>query len=340
MENQSNERARCETPRRAGARACLLAGSALLLVAGSVVHAQSNWPVKPVRMILGFSAGGISDVLGRAVAAKMTANMGQSIVVENKPGAGSTIACDYVAKSPPDGYTIMLQDIASHAINASLYSKLPYHSTRDFAPVTLLAASPLMLVVHPTSSARTVQELVALLKAGSGKLTYGSSGAGTVPHLAAEQLKALAGADIVHVPYKGSTPSTQAILANEVSFVFSSMPPAVSNVKAGKLRALAVTSAKRVSAVGDVPTMLEAGLRDAEFVVYSGILAPAGTPRPIIDRLRDEFARAMASDEMKAVADRIGAEPAVGTPEALGALVEREIARYAPLVRASGVKVD
>ena len=219
--------------------------------------AQGDYPSKPVRMVVGFAAGGISDVLGRAIAIPLSKQLGQQVIVENKPGAGTTIAGDFIARSTPDGYNIWLQDITTHAINNTLYPRLPYDSTKDFSFVAMVASTPLMLVVHPSTQAASVRELVQLLKANPGKLSYGSSGAGTIVHLSGEMLKAAAGVDVLHVPYKGSNPATQAILGGEVTFVFSTMPPALSNSKAGKLRALAVTTPKRWPSLPDLPAIAE-----------------------------------------------------------------------------------
>ncbi len=304
------------------------------------VSAQSNYPNRPIRIIVAFSAGGISDVIARALAAKMSNTIGQPVVVENKPGAASTLAGDLVAKSTPDGYTVWLQDITTHSINATLYAKLPFDPIKDFAPVTLVASTPLMLVVHPSNPAKNLKELVAFLKSGDGKHAYGSSGSGSPNHLAGELLKTANAIEVLHIPYKGSAPSTQAILANEIAFVFSSMPPAVSNVKGGRLRALAVTSAKRVPAAPDVPTMIEAGMPNFDIVVYTGILAPAGTPAPIVDRLNAEFAKAVAADEIKVVYEKVGADAITNTPDAFRAMIAQQIAIMAPLVRASGAKAD
>ncbi|MFM9888036.1 MAG: Bug family tripartite tricarboxylate transporter substrate binding protein [Burkholderiales bacterium] len=313
------------------------------LVGASVsasVSAQSNYPNRPIRIIVAFAAGGISDVIARALAAKMSNTIGQPVVVENKPGAASTLAGDFVAKSAPDGYTVWLQDITTHSINATLYTKLPFDPIKDFAPVTLVAWTPLMLVVHPSNPAKDLRELVAFLKTSGGKHAYGSSGSGSPNHLAGELLKTANGIDTLHIPYKGSAPSTQAILANEIAFVFSSMPPAVSNVKGGRLRALAVTSTKRVPAAPDVPTMIEAGMPNFDVVVYTGILAPAGTPAPIVQRLNEEFTKAVASEEIKVVYEKVGADAITNTPEAFRAMIAQQIATMAPLVRASGAKAD
>lgn len=312
-----------------------------LACASFAVAAQEPYPSRPIRLILGFAAGGISDVLGRTLAAKMSPALGQPIIVENKPGGGSTIAADFVAKSPPDGHTVWLQDITSHAINASLYKKLTFDSIKDFAPVTLVAYSPLLLAVHPSQPMTNVQELIAQLKANPRKFSYGSAGIGSSNHLTGELLKNLAGiADLVHVPYKGSTPVAQAVLSNDVTFAFLSMPPAVANVSAGKLRGLAVTSAARVSAVPQVPTMIESGLKDFDIVVNTGILVPARTPPAIIARLHAEFAKAVAAEDVKAVFAKVGAEGTSMAPDAVGALIARDIARLGALVRASGATAD
>ena len=313
--------------------------SFLVGVLGSA-WAQADYPRQPIRMVVGFASGGISDVLARAIAAKMSVNLGQQVVVENKPGAGTTIAADTVARANPDGYTIFFQDITTHAINASLYAKLPYDSVKDFTMIGTVASTPLMLVVHPSSSAKSVKELVTLLKSQPGKHSYGSSGNGTILHLSGEMLKAAGGLDVQHIPYKGSSPATQAILSNEVSFVFSTMPPAVANARAGKLRALAVTTPKRVPAAPDVPTMIEAGLEGFEVVLYSGIMGPKGMDPAIVRRLNAEFAKAVNSDEIRKVYDNLGADALLGTPQALADLVSKEITKLAPVVRASGAKVD
>ena len=303
-------------------------------------RSQSDYPSRPIKMVVGFAAGGISDVLGRAIAAKMTTTIGQPVVVENKPGAGTTIAGDAVAKAAPDGYTIWLQDITSHAINASLYTKLPYDSIRDFTTVTLVASTPLMLVVHPSTPAKSVKELAALLKANPGKYSYGSSGTGTILHLASELFNSGEGLQVLHVPYKGSGPATQAILAGEVTYVFSTMPPAVSNAKAGKLRALAVTTPKRVPAAPEVPTMIEAGVPNFEIILYNGVLGPRGMDAAVVRKLNAEFAKVVATDEIKTVFEKLGADAISSTPESFHAMLEKEIAKLAPVVKASGAKAD
>jgi tripartite-type tricarboxylate transporter receptor subunit TctC len=310
-----------------------------LLVSANVL-AQADYPNKPVRLVVGFAAGGISDVLGRAIAIPLSKQLGQQVIVENKPGAGTTIAGDFTVRSAPDGYTLWLQDITTHAINANLYAKLPYDSVKDFSYVAMVASTPLMLVVHPSTPAGNVRELIALLKANPAKYSYGSSGNGTIVHLASEMLKSSAGVEALHVPYKGSNPATAAILGGEVAFVFSTMPPAISNVKSGRLRPLAVTTPKRSGAAPEVPTMIEAGLPNFEIVLYSGVLAPKGMDRAVVRKLNAEFARAVQAPEMQAVWQNIGADPIVMSPEEFEKATAGEIAKLAPVVKASGAKVD
>ena len=314
--------------------------SAALSLVSAPGFAQTDYPNKHIRMIVGFAAGGISDVLGRAIAARMSPLIGQQVIVENRPGAGTTIAGDVTAKAAPDGYTIWLQDITAHAINATLVPKLPYDTLRDFTPIALVASTPLMLVVHPSMPVNSVQELSQYLRARPGRTMYGSSGSGASVHMASEMYRAAVNADVIHVPYRGSAPATTAILANEVTFVFSTMPPAVANVQAGRLRALAVTTSKRVAAAPSVPTMMEAGIANYELVLWSGVLGPANMPPAIVRRLNGEFAKVMAMDEVKAAFAKIGADPITTTPEAFRDMLTREITKLAPIVRSSGAKVE
>ena len=310
------------------------------ITAGTPALAQDAYPNKSIRLILGFSPGGISDVLGRALAARLSTQLGQQIVVENRPGAGGSLAAGFVAKAPNDGYTIWLQDMTSHAINQSLYKGLPYHPVNDFAPISLVAYSPLMLATHPSQPTNSVKELVEYLKTNKERRTYATAGNGTPNHLAAEMLRNLAGlGELVHVPYKGSQPSVVALMGNEIAFSFLSMPPAVSGVKNGQLRGLAVTSAKRVSAVPEIPTMIESGF-PVELVVYTGVLAPAGTPAPIIQKLNAELARTVVADEVKKIYATIGAEAITNSPAEFKAMMESDIGKYGALVKAAGARID
>ena len=313
---------------------------ALCLPVQAPASAQADYPAKPIRLIVGFAAGGISDVLARALSVKLSLDLGQQVLVENKQGAGTTIASEFIAKAPPDGYTLFLQDITTHAINATLYQKLPYDSVKDFTPVGLVASTPLMLVVNASNPSRNLAELVAQIKSAPGKYSYASSGIGAITHLAGEMMKTRGGIDAVHVPYKGSSPATQAILGNEVTYTFSTMPPAIANVKAGKLRAIAVTTPKRTAATPDVPTMIEAGMKDFDIVLYSGILAPPGMAPALARRINAAFAKVTGDSDIKTVYANIGAEPMVATADFFADMLAREITKLAPVVRASGARAE
>ncbi len=312
----------------------------ILALASTKTRAQSDYPVKPVRLVHGFTAGGISDVLARTIGAKLTESLRQQVLVEPRPGAGTTIASEHVAKSPPDGYTLFLQDMTTHAINPSLYRRLPYDSLRDFTPVTLIAASPLMLVTHPSLPTRSVKELIALARARPGEIVYGSSGNGTIIHLAAEMLQTMANVKMVHVPYKGSSQAVTGLLSGEVAVSFSTVPPALPNVQTGRLRGLAVTTAQRSAAAPDLPTMKEAGLKDFELVLYTGILAPAGTARPLVDRLNAEFGKAVKLPDVQKVYSKVGAVPVTSTPDAFAAHMSAEMAKLGKLVQLSGARIE
>jgi tripartite-type tricarboxylate transporter receptor subunit TctC len=319
----------------------------LLLCAAGPLHAQgtdgapgasSGFPAKPMRMLVPFPPGGISDVLARALGARLTATMGRSVLIDNRPGAGTTIASAMTASSAPDGYTMMMQDITTHAINATLYPKLDYDSAKSFSTIALVASSPLMLVVPPALPAKTVRELVGLGKAKPDGYSYASPGNGTLPHLVAEVFKKQTGTGFLHVPFKGN--AALRVLANEVDLSFSVMPPAVSNVKSGKLVALGVTSAKRVAAAPEVPTMIEQGMPGFEFVLYSGVLGPAGLPAPVLARLNREVAVAVASSEMQTTLATIGADGVSVSPEQFRKYLSDEIVKLGRLVKETGAKLD
>jgi tripartite-type tricarboxylate transporter receptor subunit TctC len=311
-----------------------------LALAAPAAPAQSDYPARPVRLIHGFTPGGISDVLARTLGAKLTASLGQQVPVEPRPGAGTTIASDLIAKSAGDGYTLFLQDMTTHAINASLYRRLPYDSVRDFAPVTLIAASPLMLIVHPSLPVKTVKELIGLAKKRPNEIVHGSSGNGTIVHLAAEMLKSMAGIQMVHAPYKGSPQVIAGILSGEVAVSFATLPPALPNVQAGRLRALGVTTPQRSGAAPGVPTMKEAGLKDFELVLYTGILAPRGTPRAVIDRLNAEFGKAVRFPDVQAIYSKVGAVAVTSTPDEFAAHIQSEMGKLGKLVQLSGARID
>ena len=304
------------------------------------VLAQADFPSKSIRVVVGFTAGGISDVLARALGARLSSQLGQQVIVDNRAGAGTTIASEIVAKAPPDGYTLFLQDMTTHAINASLYKKLPYDTVKDFTPVTLVAASPLMLVVHPSLPVKSIKELIALGKSRPAQIPFASSGNGTILHLAAETFKTMAGIDMIHVPYKGSSQAVQALLAGEVAVTFSTMPPALANVKAGRLRALGVTTPKRNAAAPDVPTVAESGLPGFDVVLYSGVLGPARLPAAIVNRLNAEFVKAVNAPEVKTVYASLGVDAITDTPAEFAAHIAADIDKLGKAVRASGAHAD
>ena len=308
----------------------------LFLVCSFQVGAQ-EWPAKPIRMIIPFPPGGVSDVLGRFWAARLSNALGQPVVVENKPGAGTTIAADFVAKSAPDGYTFFFTDVTSHAINATLYKKLPYESVKDFTAVAPVAASPLLFVVPSSVPANSLKEFIALAK--KQQMNYASSGNGTILHLSGESLKSLAGIDLLHVPYKGSAQAVLATLSGQTSATFSTMPAALPHVKSGKMRALGVTSPKRNPAVPDVPTLKEI-LPPFEVMLYSGILAPAGVPGPIVSRVNGEVAKGLKAAETRKLYADMGADPVQMSSDEFKRHLETEIEKLGKQVRASGARVD
>lgn len=324
---------RALTRRAAAAIACATLMHALC------AFAQTDYPVKPVRLVAGFAPGGITDVLARTVAERLSVTLGRQVVVENRPGAGTQIACELVAKAPPDGYTLLFQDITTHAINATYYRKLPYDSARDFTAVALVAASPLVLAVHPSVSVRNVKEFVALAKARPGQLQYGTGGAGTTGHIAGEMFAAASGVRVTHIPYKGSGPAVMAVLGGEIAFTFSTTAAVIPLLGNGRLRALGVTSAERIAGL-DVPTIAESGFPKFEIVLYSGILGPAGLPAPVISKLSGEVARALATPEIKQTYARLGAAPYTTTPEKFAASLNADIASLGAVVRASGTELQ
>lgn len=315
------------------------------IAVSAVLHAptamaqNAPYPSKPITLVVGFTPGGISDVLARTLAARLGTQLGQNVIVDNKPGAATTIASTYVANAKPDGYTLYFQDMTSHAISAAAYKKLNFDPWTDFSMVSLVASTPLMLISSINSGARDVKTLVNQAKAAAKPLPYASSGNGAITHLAGESFKNLAGIDALHVPYKGGTPSTQAVIGGEVAYTFSTMPPAVSQMKGGKVYGLAVTSGKRVAAAPEVPTLKEAGI-PMEVVLYSGILGPKGMPAAIIERLNAEVNKALASPEMKQSLLNVGAEALISTPADFAALMKTEAPAMRKAVELSGVVLD
>lgn len=302
--------------------------------------AQSDWPSRPVRIVVGFPAG-ITDNMARLLAKVLAQQTGQSFYVENKPGAGTTIAAAEVAKSPADGYTLLVQDMTTHAINASLYKQLSYDSIRDFTTVTLLASTPMVMVVNPSLTAQSVQELVAMLKVKPGAYNFGSSGIGTTSHLAGELFQLGTSTKMVHVPYKGAAAATNAMLAGDVTVTFATMPTAVPLVKAGRLRPIAVTTAKRAASLPEAPTMQEAGVPGYELVLYNGVLAPAKLPSAVTAKLREQLFKALEAPEVKAFYASVSADVLTSaSTEEFAAHLASNIERLGAAVRASGAQAN
>ena len=317
-----------------------LAAIAAIAIAGSSAAQTPAYPTKPIRLVVPFPPGGATDIIARAVAQKLGEAWGQSIVVDNRPGAGGNIGTELVAKAPPDGYTLEMGTVGTHAINASLYAKIPFDHVKDFAPIILVAGVPNVLEVTPSLPVNSVQELIAYAKANPGKLNFASSGNGTSIHLSGELFKVMTGVQMTHVPYKGSAPAIQDLLSGQVQLMFDNLPPSLPQIKAGRLHALAVTSATRAPALPDVPTVAESGLPGFEASSWFGLLAPAGTPPAIIAKINAEVATWLASPEGKEKLASIGANAAGGSPEDFARHIQAETAKWAKVVKESGAKVD
>jgi len=309
-----------------------------LALAGASAMAQA-WPSKPISLIVPFPPGGTTDVLARALGEKLSQALGQPIIVETKPGAGATLGADYVAKSKADGYTLLVGAV-HHTIATSVYKKLPYDFQKDFAPITTVALVPNVLVVNASTPVKNVAELVALAKAQTGKLTYGSNGNGTAQHLIGTQFQNLTATEIVHIPYKGSGPLATDLLGGQITMSFDTVTPVLQHIKGGKLRPLAVTTAKRSSALPDVPTLDEAGLKGFNIGTWFGILAPAATPKDIVARLNSEMVKVIQSPEFKKRMDEIGAEPVGNSAAEMAAQIRAETEKFAKLVKDGKVTID
>ncbi len=317
----------------------LLILGALTVPASPLASAQA-YPTRPVKLVVPFPPGGSLDFTGRLIAQRLTEMWGQSVVVENKPGAGGNIGADLVAKSPPDGYTILLGALSTHAVNPNLYSKMPYDSVRDFAPITLLAITPNVLVVNASAPVNNAREFIAWTKANPGKLSFGSGSNGSAGHLAGELYKVETGTDAVHIPFKGGAPATQALLAGDTQFMFDNLANAMAQVKAGKLKALAVTTAERSKLAPELPTMAEAGLPGFDISTWYGLFAPAGTPPAVIAKWNADVTRILTAPDVRAKMMAEGAEPSPDTPEQFAQFIARELAKYAKIIKTSGAKVD
>ena len=315
---------------------------AAVLSIGNVARAdaQGAYPTKPVRLVVPFPPGGTTDILARAVAQKLSETWGQQVIVDNRPGAGGNIGSELVAKSAPDGYTLLMGTVGTHAINPSLYAKMPYDHVKDFTPVILVAGVPNVLVVNPSLPVNSVSELIAYGKANPNKLNFASSGNGTSIHLSGELFRTMTGVQMTHVPYKGSSPALTDLIAGQVQLMFANLPSSLQFIKAGKLRALAVTSLERSSALPDVPTLAESGLPGFEASSWFGVLAPAGTPNDIIAKLNTAIAGWLATADAKEKLAAQGAIAAGGAPDAFVRHIAAESAKWAKVVKASGAHVD
>ena len=298
------------------------------------------WPSKPIRYIVIFAPGGTTDILARLIAPKLSDALGQPVVVENRPGAGGNTGAEMLAKSAPDGYTIGSGTVSSHAINATLYSRLPYDPVKDFSPITMLATLPNMLVVHPSLGVNNVAELIALLKANPNKYSFGSAGNGTSQHMSGEMFKTMTGTSMQHIPYKGSGPMIPDLLAGTIAMSFENITTAYPPVKQGRLKALAVTTAKRSFVAPDVPTMQEAGLAGYDITSWQALFAPAGVPKEVIARLHAETSKALKAPDVAKKLEDLGLDAGGMAPEELGALIRNDIPRLGKVVRDSGARVD
>lgn len=320
----------------------LLATAATLAAAVLPLNAsaQAGWPSKPITYVVPFPPGGTTDTLARLIGQRLGQALGTTVVVENRPGAGGNIGSDYASKAAPDGYTILGGTISSHAINASLYPKMPYDVVKSFAPITLIGTNANVLVVSAGSPFKTVKDIVAEAKAKPDTLAFASAGNGTSQHLAGELFKSLAGIKITHIPYKGSGPAIQDVMAGQVPMMFDTTVVAAQHIDSGKLRALAVTSARRIKSMPNVPTMAEAGVSGYELESWQAIFAPANTPKPIVDRLYKEISAIIKTPDMQARLEKLGMEPSGMSPVEFAEFQRSEIVKWAKVVKAADIRID
>jgi len=310
-----------------------------LLAFASLARAE-DYPSKPIRFVVPYPAGGPLDTVARLLGQKVSESLKQPVIVDNRPGAGGNIGADFVAKSAPDGYTILMGAVATHAINPTLYGHIPYDPVADFIPITQVASTPNVLVVNPSVPAKDVREFVAYAKANPGKLNFGSGSTGSAGHLAGELFKTMAGVDMTHVPYKGAGPAMQDLVAGQIQLMFDNLASSLGQIRAGKVRPLAVTTAKRTSLAPELPTIAESGLPGFDINTWFGVFAPARTPQPVVDRLYTEFTRALAMPDVRQKMVDLGAEPVGNKPAEFAAYIRSEKDKYARVIKASGAKVD
>lgn len=311
----------------------------LLCMNGFALAQEPKFPTKPIRMVVGYAPGGGSDIMGRLIAPQITEAMGQPIIVENRAGAAQNVAAEFIARQPADGYTLFMSS-AALGVNVSLYAKLNYDPIKDFAPVAVFASSPNLLLVHPTFPAKNIAEFLALVKKNPGKYNYSSSGVGSTQHLSGEMLKLMLNSDIVHVPYKGTSPSMTALAGGEVDFSFSNIPAAQPMLGPGRIRALAITSAKRSSLLPELPTMIEGGLPGFVTQTWYGLLAPAGTPPSVVSALNAVVVKAVQKEDFRAKLAKLGADPIAESPEYFQKMLLDEIERWGKVVKAAKLKVE
>ena len=309
------------------------------LLAGASVFAQA-YPTKPVTIVVPFAAGGTTDILARIIGQALTAELGQSVIVDNRAGAGGNIGGQAAAKATPDGYTLFMGTVGTHAINASLYKKMPFDPIKDFAPLSRVANVPNLLVANPNQPFKSVKDLIAYAKANPGKVNFGSSGNGSSIHLSGELFKSLAKVDMVHVPYKGSAPAVTDLLGNQIAIMFDNLPSVIPHVRSGKLRAIAITTAKRSPELPDVPTIAEAGVPGYEAMSWFGLLAPAATPAPVLAKLSGALAKVLANPEVKKKIVDQGGEPVNETPAQFAAFIQSESVKWGKVVKSSGASLD
>jgi tripartite-type tricarboxylate transporter receptor subunit TctC len=312
----------------------------LLASAAALPVAAQTYPSKAVRIVVPFAPGSTIDIIGRIIAPKLSESLGQPVVVDNRAGAGGMVGMDAVAKSQPDGYTLVIGALGPLAMNPALYPKTPFDPVRDFAAVSLLATGPVVIAVHPSVPARNVKELVELAKKRPGQLNFGSPGVGSSPHLTGELLKMLTATDIVHVPYKGNAEALTDLISGRVSIVFTGVPPVVPLAKAGRVRLLVTTGRQRLAQLPDVPTIAEAGLPGAQVLIWYGAVAPAATPKDVVTRLNREIVRLMQAPDIRERFSQQGIDPETSTPEQFAQLIRDEYARWTKVIRAGGIKVE
>jgi tripartite-type tricarboxylate transporter receptor subunit TctC len=312
------------------------------VLASPSARADDNYPSRPVQLIIPFAAGGPTDIVGRIMAARMSEFLGQTVVVEDRGGAGGNIGADVVAKSAPDGYTLLFATVSTNAINPGLYKHMPYDAVRDFAPVGRVGVTPTLLLVNPSIPATDVKSLIALIKANPGKYNYGSSGVGSILHLCGEEFKTMAGGlDITHVPYKGSAPMDSDLMGGQTTMAFDATPTALPLAQSGKLHALGAGMLKRLEAMPNLPTLDEQGLKGYECYTWNAVLAPAGTPGPIVDKLNAAINKSLDDPKVISSLKKAGVDPTPGsTPQSTADFVKAELAKWAPIIKASGAQID